>query len=382
MSDQSYDRVRQQIKSLGLKHKGGGSYEKDGKYYGRVTKQRGQYILKKAGKTIPGKALSKAKEPYKPEVKKKLIGVINNLPVPDTDSDGNLKADQPDYVKQDLKKLGLGSKYDGDKVYDKMMKAFDKALKPDDKEGQRLKKKIEDKWKKTGTLGGTKNDKLIFGGENVIGDLFNHIRLSGEREGDQTGPETDLKPDKKQKIDKVEKKTYEVKITIPYENVESGAGQDTEDPDEMEDQPDDVVIFRTIKAESEEEAEARAQIEADEAYDKLSKKNKYDYHEPDYDMMDVEVNEIESNKKVTKEERQIMAKENINKFVNSLEKGDAKQAGEDLKNALADKVTSSLDDAKTDVARSMFTGQQGADAPEADPFSGNDVEAQSDEAAQ
>ena len=77
MSDKSYDRVRQQIKNLGLKHKGGGSYEKDGKYYGRVTKQRGQYILKKAGKTIPGKALSKAKEPYKPEVKKKLIGVIN-----------------------------------------------------------------------------------------------------------------------------------------------------------------------------------------------------------------------------------------------------------------------------------------------------------------
>ena len=47
-----------------------------------------------------------------------------------------------------------------------------------------------------------------------------------------------------------------------------------------------------------------------------------------------------------------------------------------------DKVSSSLDDAKSDVARSMFTGQVGADAPEADPFSGNDVEAQSDEAAQ
>jgi hypothetical protein len=77
-----------------------------------------------------------------------------------------------------------------------------------------------------------------------------------------------------------------------------------------------------------------------------------------------------------------MSKENINKFVDSLQKGDAKQAGDDLKNALADKVTSSLDDAKTDVARSMFTGQVGADAPEADPFSGNDVEAQSDEAAQ
>ena len=75
-----------------------------------------------------------------------------------------------------------------------------------------------------------------------------------------------------------------------------------------------------------------------------------------------------------------MSKENINKFVDSLQKGDAKQAGDDLKNALADKVTS-LDDAKTDVARSMFTGQVGADAPEADPFSGNDVEAQSDETA-
>ena len=51
MSDQSYDKVRQQIKNLGLKHKGGGSYEKDGKYFGRVTKQGGQFILKKAGET-------------------------------------------------------------------------------------------------------------------------------------------------------------------------------------------------------------------------------------------------------------------------------------------------------------------------------------------
>ena len=63
-------------------------------------------------------------------------------------------------------------------------------------------------------------------------------------------------------------------------------------------------------------------------------------------------------------------------------KSSLRDAQEDLKNALADKVTSSLDDAKTDVARSMFTGQVGADAPEADPFSGNDVEAQSDETAQ
>jgi hypothetical protein len=84
-----------------------------------------------------------------------------------------------------------------------------------------------------------------------------------------------------------------------------------------------------------------------------------------------------------------MSKENIGKFVNSLQQGDAKQAGDDLKNALADKVSAALDDAKTDVARSAFTGQQGADAPEANVFSGNDIsaenptpEAASDEVAQ
>ena len=60
-----------------------------------------------------------------------------------------------------------------------------------------------------------------------------------------------------------------------------------------------------------------------------------------------------------------MSKENLNKFVNSLQQGDAKQAGDELKNALADKVSAALDDAKVDVAKSVFTGQQGADAPEA-----------------
>ena len=85
-----------------------------------------------------------------------------------------------------------------------------------------------------------------------------------------------------------------------------------------------------------------------------------------------------------------MSKENIGKFVNSLQKGDNKQAADDLKGALADNVSSALDDAKTDVARSVFTGQQGADAPEANVFSGNDIsaetpatpEASSDEVAQ
>tara|TARA_B100000902_G_C27209431_1_gene863502 strand:+ start:684 stop:938 length:255 start_codon:yes stop_codon:yes gene_type:complete len=84
-----------------------------------------------------------------------------------------------------------------------------------------------------------------------------------------------------------------------------------------------------------------------------------------------------------------MSKENLNKFVNSLEKGDNKQAGEDIKNALADKVSGALDDAKVDVAKSVFTGQQGVDTPEANPFTGNDTAAEapapevpSDEVAQ
>ena len=63
-----------------------------------------------------------------------------------------------------------------------------------------------------------------------------------------------------------------------------------------------------------------------------------------------------------------MSKENLDKFVNNLEKGDNKQAGEDIKNALADKVSSALDDAKVDVAKSVFTGQQGVQAPEASLF--------------
>ena len=76
-----------------------------------------------------------------------------------------------------------------------------------------------------------------------------------------------------------------------------------------------------------------------------------------------------------------MSKENLDKFVNSLEKGDNKQAGEDISNALADKVSSALDDAKVDVAKSMFTGQRGVEVPEANPFSGNDAAAETPEVA-
>jgi hypothetical protein len=84
-----------------------------------------------------------------------------------------------------------------------------------------------------------------------------------------------------------------------------------------------------------------------------------------------------------------MSNENLKKFVNSLQTGDNKQAGEDIRNALADKVSASLDSAKGDVARSMFTGQVGVETPEANPFSGNDQAAEtpapevaSDEVAQ
>ena len=366
MSDQSFDRVRQQIKNLGLKHKGGGSYEKDGKYFGRVTKQRGQYILKKAGETIPGKEKVPGSKPYDKKVIDKVDKYVSNMPDPN-----------PSYPEP-------GFKFDGDKEYKKLMKVLEPAVKGD-KRGQELLQKVKDKWNKRGSLGGAdKNDKLIFPGDDTIRAVTGHIRDSGKKDDDTTGPETDVK-DEPKSIDKVEKKTYEVKITIPYENIESGAGQDTEDPDDQEEQPDDVEIFKKIKAADEEEAQARADVEADEAYDKLEKRNKYDYHRPDYDMMEVEVEQISESY-----ERKIMVKENIGKFVNSLQKGDNTQAADHLKNALADKVSSALDDAKTDVARSVFTGQQGADAPEANVFSGNDIsaetpatpEASSDEVAQ
>ena len=347
MSDQSYDKVRQQIKNLGLKHKGGGSYEKDGKYFGRVTKQGGQFILKKAGETKRKEIYPGSKE-YDQKDKKAIDKV--------TDIDPDKKG------------------YDGDKTYNNMMKTFDKVVRKDDKQGQTLLKKVKDKWEKTGSLGGAnKNDKKIFGGDSSIMKLNFYVRGAGKRGDDATGPATDVKDDPKT-IDKVEKKTYEVTIRIPYENVESGAGQDTADPDDQEEQPADVEIFKKIKAASEEEAEARAQIEADEAYDKLKKRNKYDYHEPDYDMMDVEVEQISESY-----ERKIMVKENIKNMIDNLDKGDNAEAQKNFNDTMADKVSASLDDAKTDVAKSMFTGQQGVQAPEVDVFSGENIETPAEE---
>jgi hypothetical protein len=49
-----------------------------------------------------------------------------------------------------------------------------------------------------------------------------------------------------------------------------------------------------------------------------------------------------------------MSNENIKKFVDSLEKGDNLQAADAFKSSIADKVSSALDDRKTDVASNMF----------------------------
>ena len=69
-----------------------------------------------------------------------------------------------------------------------------------------------------------------------------------------------------------------------------------------------------------------------------------------------------------------MAKEDVKNFVDNLTKGDATEAGEALKTAIGDKVTAALDDQKVDVSKSMFTGAQGVQAPEADVFSGQNIE--------
>ena len=53
-----------------------------------------------------------------------------------------------------------------------------------------------------------------------------------------------------------------------------------------------------------------------------------------------------------------MANDNVKNFVNSLDKGNNDQAGEDIKNALADKVSAALDDRKVDVAKTMFQDVQ------------------------
>ena len=72
-------------------------------------------------------------------------------------------------------------------------------------------------------------------------------------------------------------------------------------------------------------------------------------------------------------------KENIKNMIDNLDKGDNTEAQKNFNDAMADKVSATLDDAKTDVAKSMFTGQQGVQAPEVDVFSGENIETPAEE---
>ena len=74
-----------------------------------------------------------------------------------------------------------------------------------------------------------------------------------------------------------------------------------------------------------------------------------------------------------------MSKESLKNFVDNLDKGDNTEAQKNFNDAMADKVSATLDDAKTDVAKSMFTGDQGVVAPEADVFSGENIETPTEE---
>ena len=74
-----------------------------------------------------------------------------------------------------------------------------------------------------------------------------------------------------------------------------------------------------------------------------------------------------------------MSKESLKNFVDNLDKGDNIEAEKNFNDAMADKVSASLEDAKTDVAKSMFTGVKGVEAPEADVFSGQNIEQPTEE---
>lgn len=74
-----------------------------------------------------------------------------------------------------------------------------------------------------------------------------------------------------------------------------------------------------------------------------------------------------------------MSKEDIKNMVDNLEKGENSEAQKNFNDAMANKVSATLDDAKTDVAKSMFTGQQGVQVPEVDVFSGENIETPAEE---
>tara|TARA_R100001510_G_C7484330_1_gene94936 strand:+ start:199 stop:465 length:267 start_codon:yes stop_codon:yes gene_type:complete len=74
-----------------------------------------------------------------------------------------------------------------------------------------------------------------------------------------------------------------------------------------------------------------------------------------------------------------MSKESLKNFVDNLDKGDNTEAQKNFNDAMANKVSANLDDVKNDVAKSMFTGVKGVEAPEADVFSGQNIEEPAEE---
>ena len=74
-----------------------------------------------------------------------------------------------------------------------------------------------------------------------------------------------------------------------------------------------------------------------------------------------------------------MSKENLKNFVDNLDKGDNTEAQKNFNDTMSNKIAASLDDAKTEVAKSMFTGVKGVEAPEADVFSGQNIEQPAEE---
>ena len=74
-----------------------------------------------------------------------------------------------------------------------------------------------------------------------------------------------------------------------------------------------------------------------------------------------------------------MSKENLKNFVDNLDKGDNTEAQKNFNDTMSDKIAASLDDAKTHVAKSRVTGQQGVQAPEVDVFSGENIETPTEE---
>ena len=164
LSNLNESAASEKAKAMGLSHMSFGRYGKGGK----VTHKSVGGTLQALNK----KDQEKEKDTSSKDTSSGIKGYSSN----DKTARDNIKFPDPD-------KKG----YNGDKVYKDMIGAYDKIIKKDDKEGQKLLQKIKDKWEKTGSLGGgDKNDKKVFGGDSTITSLNRHIDTAGDSEKDKT----------------------------------------------------------------------------------------------------------------------------------------------------------------------------------------------------